>query len=157
MIVVVTGQREWQNRQQVWEALDELLHQHYKKHGFNPHLLIEESLRKELLATFVLRHGKSGNVDNAANDWARARGVTVERFQAEWTDRVTGQVDYSAGPRRNKAMAQAEPRADVCLAFWDGTLTRRHGRDVSGTLDMIKVALQHGITVTVHPPKPTTP
>lgn len=156
MIVTVTGMREWKNKQQVWQELDALLVEHSERWLFE-----QTTDTRELVGTvtelankaFVLRHGKSGNVDIAANEWGIARGVTVERFQAQW-HYPTGGVDYSAGPRRNREMAAAEPKADLCLAFWDGTLQRRGNRDVSGTLDMITAALAQSIPVSIKPPEP---
>ena len=66
---------------------------------------------------------------------------------------VGGGTDFSAGPRRNRAMAQKDPRADLCLAFWSGKFTKRGGREVSGTFNMITEALAAGIPVTIHPPR----
>lgn len=151
MIVIVTGMREWKNKEQVWRELDALLDQHYAAHPIGT--AVRERARRE----FILRHGKSGNVDISANEWGVARGVTVERFQAQWSF-PGGGTDYSAGPRRNREMAAAEPKADLCLAFWDGTLQFRGNREVSGTLDMIKAALAKGIPVSIIPvrqPEPT--
>ena len=146
-IVTVTGMRDWPNKQQVWDVLDELLEAHYRRHGFNP-LLWCEALRDG----FTVRHGKSGNVDIAANDWGIDRKVTIERFQADW-GLPGGGTDYSAGPRRNRVMAAAQPPADLGLAFWDGTMRKKAGqnREYSGTLDCMKALLAQGVPLRVEP------
>ena len=151
-IVIVTGMRDWEDKQQVHDELDRLFGDHLRRHGVIPWLGTKEHLLTDLRAAFVVRHGKSGNVDIAANDWAIKNKVTCERFQAQW-HLPGGGTDYSAGPRRNREMAQAEPRADLCLAFWNGQFQRRHGRDVSGTHNMICEALLADTYVKIVPPK----
>lgn len=144
--LIVTGERDWTDKAQVQEGLDLLLHS--LKLGLGP----GRKLR------FVLRHGVSGNVDTWANEWGLSHqdGVVIERFRAEWT-LPHGGIDYSAGPRRNGEMADAEPRANLCLAFWSGHRKRRGGREqVSGTLDMITTAVQRGILVRIMPPRRPT-
>lgn len=159
MIVIVTGMRDWKNKQQIWQELDVLLAVHVKSYLYEQdtdEFTCADRLTAAARAAFILRHGKSGNVDIAANEWGKERGVTVERFQADWR-LPGGGTDYSAGPRRNREMAAAEPRADLCLAFWDGTLQRRGNRDVSGTLDMIKASLAKRIPVSIKPPEEEQP
>jgi len=58
-----------------------------------------------------------------------------ERHPADWSR------GPSAGPARNLRMA--ELGADLCLAFWDGCS--------AGTLDMIRRAVAHGISVRIVP------
>lgn len=147
MIVIVTGEREWADREHVWDELDVLFNRHLQP-------LAERNGEYRKPEEFVLRHGVGGKTDYAANDWGIKRGVTIERFPADWHG-MGGGIDFSAGPRRNRAMAQKEPRADVCLAFWSGKFTKRGGREVSGTFTMITAALAAGIPVNIHPPRAT--
>ncbi len=145
--ITVTGMRDWSNKQQVREALDWEFNEHLSNYGAAP-----PSDGSTLEQDFVLRHGCSGNVDTAANEWAREKGVTVERFRADW-QMIGGGIDYSAGPRRNKKMAQALPLSHKCLAFWDGTFKRRGNRESSGTFNMITEALAAGILTIITPPR----
>lgn len=111
-IVIVCGSRKWTNRALLESRLDRLLDQH-------PDL--------------VIRHGACPTgADRMADTWARRRGVRVERFKAEWW-----KFGHAAGPIRNVEMAQADPRADLCLAFWMGP--------TPGTSGMLEEAEREGI------------
>lgn len=108
-----------------------------------------------MLEAFVLRHGASGNADNFADEWGRERGVTIERFEAEWHGpEGKSAFNPSAGPIRNRKMAQAMPKSDLWLAFWDGKFKQRGQRKVSGTFDGIIAAIAAGIDVAIKPPRP---
>ena len=146
MIVIVCGEREWSDKKQVFDELDSLLTEHCANAP------IGEQAQRRARESFVLRHGKGGNADFFANEWGLERGVTIERFPAEWR-LIGGGTDYSAGPRRNRAMAQKDPKADLCLAFWSGKFTKRGNREVSGTFNMITEALDAGIAVSIKPPR----
>lgn len=152
-IIIVTGPREWKDKGTIYRVLDEELLSFLKEAHEEPHPSDTiDDFPKESVARFVLRHGVSTGADGIANDWGKDRGVTIERFPADW-QMPGGGVDYSAGPRRNKEMAAALPRANKCVAFWDGVVTIRRGKPVSGTRDMIMTALQHFIPVRVEPPR----
>jgi len=155
MIVIVTGERDWLNKQQVWDELDKLFKRHQLDYSAKHP---EETLSIEGLhridAAFILRHGVSGNVDFAANDWGISRHVTIERFRAEWRD--GGTYNPGAGPMRNRKMAEASPKADLGLAFWSGKMRRQHSREYSGTLDCIQALLTCCVRVQIVPPKETT-
>lgn len=151
-IVTVTGMRDWTNKQQIWDVLDALLREHFERHDFHAVMPSKTEFESNLRLAFVVRHGKSGSVDTAANEWARENKVTCERFQAEWHP-IGGGIDYSAGPRRNRAMAAAQPRADLGLAFWDGSMRKKNNREYSGTLDCMKALLGEGIPLRVEPPR----
>lgn len=58
-----------------------------------------------------------------------------ERFPADW------KLGRRAGPIRNLEMAQSEPKADLCIAFWDGKSR--------GTKSMIEEAEREGIPVEI--------
>ena len=57
-------------------------------------------------------HGASGNVDWAADAWAKARGLGVTKYLADWT-----KYGKAAGPIRNGHMADD---GDYLVALWDG-------------------------------------
>ncbi len=149
MIIIVTGERDWKDKETVYRVLDEELEawldgNNETRWDFHP---------AELRSRFILRHGVAEGADWIANDWARERGVTVERYPAQWKDPVTG-YDSSAGPRRNREMAKKEPKAHKVLAFWSGKMRIKYGkREYSGTLDMIQAGLAEGIPVSVTPPQ----
>jgi len=150
MIIIVTGPHEdWTDRDTIYRVLDEELLEF-----LNPDRDSNwEDYTADSRAKFVLRHGVARGVDTIANDWGRERGVTVERFPALWHGE-TGNAPYNAyaGPLRNRQMAEAQPRADKCCAFWHGRMRKTGSREVSGTLDMMKIALQHFIPLRVTPP-----
>lgn len=149
MIVAVAGEREWAGKSQVFEELDFLLQEHVMAYvATHPGLTAGEVLR-----AFVLRHGASGNVDTWANEWGLDRGVSIERFPAQWRDPVTGAYQPWAGPKRNKEMATKEPQPDLWLAFWSGVFQKRGGKLVSGTYDGIVSALGAGVRVRIEPPR----
>ncbi len=151
-IRIVCGERDWKDKETIYRVLDEelVLHemQWFRAHGGSP---ANEELLKAARIDFILRHGICEGADWIANDWALDRGVTVERFRAEWRD-ASG-YHPEAGPVRNRVMAKAEPKAQECLAFWSGKMRIRNGKhEYSGTLDMIKAALTEGIPVRITPP-----
>ncbi len=79
--------------------------------------------------------GGCRGVDLQAEAWARAEGVPIKRFDADWS------VGRSAGPIRNRAMAEyagAWPDSAL-IVFWDG--------QSRGTRSMIQEARDHGLTV----------
>lgn len=156
-IVIVTGMREWRDKETIYRALEEEMLAHIVRdppfrdprvpHNELLHAVREREHRKR----FIIRHGVGGNADGFANEWGIERGVTIERFPAKWHDNA-GQYNPAAGPIRNKQMATALPRAHRCLAFWDGSMRKAGSREFSGTLDMIKIALANSIPVRVEPP-----
>lgn len=89
--VLVTGSRDWTDREVIHLALNFL----FSKHGLD----------------IVLVHGDCPTgADAIANEWATRRGLLVERHPADWPAHGS-----AAGPVRNKAMVQLG--ADICLAF----------------------------------------
>lgn len=116
----MTGSRSWPEKQEdiVYQAL-------------NGVRLLARAMGEGL--TVVHGNAASG-VDRMADHWAAyaARGVVeveVERYPADWA-----QLGKSAGPIRNREMAEAG--ADLCLAF----LHEPEGTVSKGTRDMIHVA-----------------
>lgn len=92
-----------------------------KKYGFN------------ITAVFS---GKSGNVDNAGERWAKYSNRPVFDYHANWEEYGPG-----AGPIRNREMAK---NADALIAVWDGLS--------SGTKNMIEEAVKNRLAVLVFIP-----
>lgn len=78
--------------------------------------------------------GGARGADALGEMYAREKGYSIKRFQAEW-DRY----GKSAGPRRNEVMAKY---ADALLAYWDG--------ESRGTKSMIELAKANGLKVGVY-------
>jgi len=74
--------------------------------------------------------------DFLADSWAWKRGVARREFKARWIE-----FGPSAGPRRNKEMAEQSGMA-LCIAF-----PRANGEWGSGTLNMISHAERLGVSV----------
>jgi hypothetical protein len=79
-------------------------------------------------------HGGARGIDEAAGRWAAYMGLPVRVFPADWTS-----FGRSAGPRRNREMAQY---ADRLVAIWDGKSR--------GTGNMIETMRSLGKPVCVH-------
>jgi hypothetical protein len=75
-----------------------------------PDSLIRDEVTRLAQSTVVVVGGARG-VDTKAEDFARQRGLTVRRFNADW---ATGK---GAGFDRNSRMVEA---SDCGIAFWDG-------------------------------------
>lgn len=114
MIVLVTGDRDLADRAAVRARLERLPRDALVIHGAC-HL---------------------GGADALADEEARALGMRVKRFPADW-----GRYGRGAGPVRNQAMVDSRP--DLCVAFV-GAL----GKD-SGTADCARRAEAVGIPVEV--------
>ena len=128
MRVIVTGARDWTDRQAVYDALNET----YRTYG-----------------PFVLVHGAcSTGADAMAYDWytlaSRLVPVTEERFPAAWEAR-----GRAAGPERNARMVKAGAR--FLLAF-TSPCTREHcpepqPHDSHGTAGCVELAREAGIEI----------
>lgn len=121
-IVLVTGDREWDDLQEVYTWLDRF-----------------DSIK-------LVVHGTARGADHLAEDWARTREVPYLGVPAEWTKR-----GKAAGPIRNSAMLsfvhmieQAQGKDSVkvqVLAFHENI------KKSKGTKDMIKKADKEGYDV----------
>lgn len=125
MHVVVTGSREFQDRQLVWRVLDDLYEASYPNNGI------------------LLRHGACPTgADKHADDWARERligpywgsNVVVVRHPANWSH------GNGAGMARNAEMVKAG--ADLVVAFYAPPPARN-----KGTAGCVKLARRAGIEV----------
>jgi SLOG family YspA-like protein len=90
MRALITGSRTWRDGALIAEQLDAI-------HAQHPDMVVVHGACKE-------------GADAIADRWAIRRGVTVERYPAEWRH-----FGLSAGYRRNAHMVAAG--ADICLAF----------------------------------------
>jgi YspA, cpYpsA-related SLOG family len=110
-VVAVTGGRHYGDRAHVFRVLNEI-------HRNKPVTLIVQ--------------GYASGADDLAMTWAESRGVphTGSKYAAPWY--VTGRLDRSAGPRRNRRMLEQEG-AHLLVAFPGGTGTNgcvRIGREL---------------------------
>ena len=96
--------------------------------------LILETLRGVAEVTVVI-HGAAPGADTLAGEAARAMGIPVQAFPADW-DRY----GRAAGPIRNQRMLD-EGHPDLVLAFHDDIASSR------GTADMFRRALAAGVQV----------
>ena len=96
--------------------------------------IVEEAVRASGISVSTVVSGKQRGVDTLGERWAKAHGVEVAPYPAEW--KAHGRA---AGPIRNRQMAD---NADALIAVWDGFSP--------GTKDMIDVAKRRGLTVYVH-------
>lgn len=128
MRVIVTGSRDWTDRQAVHDALNEV----YRTYG-----------------PVVLVHGDcSTGADAMAHEWyefaRRLVPVNEERFRAAWEAR-----GKAAGPERNERMVKAG--AQLLLAF-TGPCTREHctqpqPHDSHGTASCVELAREAGVEI----------
>ena len=112
MRLLVCGGRSFEDRQALYSSLDELHRQR------NIDLLIA---------------GGARGADTLAEEWARARDVATEIYQADWAG-----LGRKAGPIRNQRMID-EGRPDLVIAFPGGR----------GTGDMMSRARAAGIETIV--------
>ena len=92
MVVLVTGGRDYDNAQVLFETLDGV-------HAARPISLLVE--------------GGARGADQLARQWARARGVASQTYRANW------RRGPSAGPERNQRMLD-ESRPALVVAFPGG-------------------------------------
>lgn len=117
--VLVTGSRDWDDRESVIEAL----HSWWVEIGEPDNAL--------------LIHGAARGADTLCKEYWESIGLPTKPFEARW--RVDGQYRKWAGNERNTEMVKFG--ADVCIAFpLESSI---------GTLDCIKKAEKAGIEVRV--------
>lgn len=96
MILLVTGGRDYTNREAVFTALDKV---------------------RSVISVTVLKEGGARGADRIAREWAVSRGVTVRTYDADWKRDGKG-----AGPIRNQTMLHDGP-TDYAVAFPGGVGT----------------------------------
>ena len=95
MRVLVTGGRDFSDRELLFDTLDRL----HAAYSFA-----------------VLIHGDANGADRLAGEWGAARGVTVEAHPADW--KTHGRA---AGPIRNQKMLEEKPGLVVAFPGGRGT------------------------------------
>lgn len=104
------GGRDYADNDHLWKSLGELKNNFY----------ITE-----------VAHGGATGADDKAGVWAKANGIPVQVFPANWK-----QEGKKAGPLRNQRMLD-QFKPDAVVAFPGGR----------GTADMIKRAIDSGVPV----------
>ena len=109
--VLITGSRNWEDKQAVWDALAPIARA----------LPVDQDL--------VLVHGGCPTgADAMCDEWARGFGAVIEVHPANWATH-----GRAAGPIRNAHMVNLG--ADICLAF-----IRDNSRGASHTADLAEQA-----------------
>lgn len=90
MRIVVTGGRAYNNREHVFQVLDNLL--------------------KEFGSFSLVHGGYPTGVDDFAKDWAAVNNIDQKVYPADWK-----KYGRSAGPIRNREMINSQP--DLVVAF----------------------------------------
>lgn len=93
--IMVTGSRDWPDKQYVWRILDDI---------------VARERRRDPDTFFVLMHGSARGADEFASAWANRRGISERRVPAKW--RTLGRA---AGLIRNRQMLEQNP--DIVCAF----------------------------------------
>lgn len=124
--VIVTGCRDWSDREAVFAALDSVT---------GPASSFEDVMIVHGACTDY-DTGELSGADRWADEWSKERHSALETHPADWR-----RYRKAAGPIRNKKMALLG--ADLCIAFWDGMSP--------GTGDMISEAIKSGIPVRIVP------
>lgn len=137
MILLVTGERDWDDRAQVEREIEKEIF------GFNVEigevqLVIGDARSRDQVRGIDLA------VDFFAEQWARRRGCPFSRHIAHWEE-----LGAKAGPVRNSAMVMEMISSGHAvkrgLAFWSGRLKQ------SGTFDTFQKCTTKGIPVRIVP------
>lgn len=120
MRILITGSRNWTDRQALEDAIFEAIAEHYAEQG--------AVNSKDI----TIVHGAAPGADELAAGIADDWGFNHEPHPADWKKHFK-----AAGPLRNQEMVDLG--ADVCLAFPD--------EDSRGTLDCMARATVAGIDV----------
>lgn len=120
--IIVTGCRDWTDRDAVFRELDALV-------PARPFITVVHGACQD-------KEGMLCGADRFANEWAWNRDARSDPHPADWNTH-----GKAAGPIRNREMA--ELGAYLCVAFWDGRSP--------GTRDMIEQAVRAGIPVRIVP------
>lgn len=115
MRLLVTGGRDFTDRQLLFQALDQL----HAEHHFT-----------------LLIHGDARGADRLAGEWAQDRGIQVLACPADWKQH--GRI---AGPIRNRQMLDKKP--DLVVAFPGGAGTRNMV-EIARKAGVVVIDLQNG-------------
>lgn len=123
MRLLVCGGRDYRDGRTLFAALDAI----HRKRGIA-----------------VIISGAASGADSLASAWAKARGIELVEFPADWTQGRSG------GPQRNRRMMD-EGRPEGVVAF-----PRDNGEIGRGTADMMDRARKAGLPVWEPLAKPAT-
>lgn len=126
MRVIITGSRD-ADEKQVKDVLDRWWFTHARGPGTH-------KFTRDLV---IVQGSCPTGADKAARDWAAAKKVKLETFEADWD--LEGKA---AGPIRNRRMAQAG--AHLCIA-----LPLREGES-TGTWGCVRECVKAGIKVEIY-------
>ena len=107
--IVIAGCRNYTNYEEAKEYIDRCI----------------ANIRKEHTITII--SGGATGADALGEQYAKENGFKIERYPADWK-----KYSKSAGPRRNKTMAEI---SDFVICFWDG--------QSKGTKSMIEYAKKY--------------
>jgi len=126
MRVLVTGSRDWDDRDAIYRALHVEVMEKFGRKGYDDDGHFVDWLCPDNL---TLVHGDCPTgADRIADDWALSHWIHVERHPAEWK-----KFGKPAGFIRNKEMV--ERGADLCLAF-----IKNNSRGAGMTADLAEKA-----------------
>jgi hypothetical protein len=92
VIVVITGGRDFKDRQFVWDTMD---------------------AQAVILGIEQVVNGRAPTgVDQFVHEWCKERGVPERPYPADWDTH-----EQAAGPIRNQEMIDSEPEIERCLVF----------------------------------------
>lgn len=111
--VIVAGTRTFKDYDYLKETLDKIL--------------------SKRLPNVEIVSGTAVGADKLGEQYAKEHNLNIKQFPADWNS-----YGKSAGPRRNKQMAEY---ADACVVFWDGKS--------KGTKSMIQFATELGLPIRV--------
>ena len=111
MRVIVCGGRTFSDKDFLWAVLDQM------HSGSNP--------------ISAVLHGAAHGADELAAQWADARGIYQQGYEADWSTKTKW-----AGPLRNRLML-SYGFPDLVIAFPGG----------KGTADMVRQARKRGVEV----------
>lgn len=124
MRVLVTGSRDWTDRETVYRAIVQLQEQHAER-GYDG----QGNFVDWLVDGWVIVHGACPTgADAIADDFATTSWMAVERHPADWK-----KYGRRAGFLRNAEMV--ELGADICLAF-----QRNKSKGTQHTIDLARKA-----------------
>jgi len=119
--LIVAGSRTITNSSVVYTALD----------------MLQAYLHTEIgIDVTEVVSGTAKGPDSLGAYWARAKGLPVMEFPADWDE-----YGKAAGPMRNQVMAKY---GHILAAFWDGRS--------KGTKDMVQKAKKAGLIIFVFSP-----
>lgn len=122
MRILICGDRNWTNKQLIFDTLHEFCWHMYNTKGVSKFWVIE---------------GEANGADSLGREVAEEMGFEVMKFPAEWD-----KFHRAAGPIRNQQMLQ-QGQPDYAFAFHNDLSKSK------GTIDMVRRLRKAGIPVEV--------